>query len=82
MVNQAIQREFLLKNLNFVNDDDYIFFSDPDEIPNVSLFQNFKLEKKYGIFLQKALIINLTFLTNMKHLGMDREFVKKKISNQ
>ena len=53
-INQAIQREFLLKNLNFVNDDDYIFFSDPDEIPNVSLFQNFKLEKKYGIFLQKS----------------------------
>ena len=77
-INQAIQREFLLKNLNFVNDDDYIFFSYPDEIPNVSLFQNFKLEKNMEYFYKKVLIINLTFLTNMKHLGMDREFVKKK----
>ena len=52
--NQAIQREFLLKSLTFVNDDDYIFFSDPDEIPNTDIYINFKLEKKYGIFLQKS----------------------------
>ena len=52
--NQAIQREFLLNSLTFANDDDYIFFSDPDEIPNISLYNNFKLEKKYGIFLQRS----------------------------
>jgi len=51
--NQAIQREFLLKNLNFVDDDDYVFFSDPDEIPNTDLYINLKLEKKFGIFMQK-----------------------------
>ena len=33
--NQAIQREFLFSHLkSFVADEDYIFFSDPDEIPN------------------------------------------------
>ncbi len=53
--NQAIQREFLLNSLkSFVNDDDYIFFSDPDEIPNPKLLKNFELTKKYGIFLQKC----------------------------
>ncbi len=52
--NQAIQREFLLRSLTFVNNDDYIFFSDPDEIPNTDIYINFKLEKKYGIFLQKC----------------------------
>ena len=52
--NQEIQREFLLKNLTFVNDEDYVFFSDPDEIPNTDLYNNFNLEKKYGIFLQKS----------------------------
>ncbi len=51
--NQAIQREYILKNLNFVDDEDFIFFSDPDEIPNPDLLNDFKLEKKYGIFLQK-----------------------------
>ena len=50
---QAIQREFILKHLNFTNDEDLIFFSDPDEIPNPKLLENFTLKKKYGIFLQK-----------------------------
>ena len=50
--NQAIQREFLLNCTNFADKEDYIFFSDPDEIPNPNLLINFNLEKKYGIFLQ------------------------------
>ena len=50
---QAIQREYILKNLNFVDADDLVFFSDPDEIPNPKLLSNFKLKKKYGIFLQR-----------------------------
>ena len=51
--NQAIQRDYILKELNFAHDDDYIFFSDPDEIPNPESYKNFELKKKYGIFLQK-----------------------------
>jgi len=50
--NQAIQREFILENLDFANSEDYIFFSDPDEIPNPKILHNFNLNKKYGIFLQ------------------------------
>ena len=52
--NQAIQREFLLKSVDFANGDDYIFFSDPDEIPKPETLVNFKLNKKYGIFMQKC----------------------------
>ena len=52
--NQAIQREFILENLNFVDDEDFIFFSDPDEIPNPKNLNNFILKKKYGIFLQNC----------------------------
>ena len=52
--NQAIQREFLLKNLNFVKDEDYIFFSDPDEIPRPEILKNFNLREKYGIFMQQC----------------------------
>ena len=52
--NQAIQREYLLSKLSFVNDEDYIFFSDPDEIPNPDILYNFNLSKKYGIFMQKC----------------------------
>ena len=52
--NQAQQREYLLKNLDFADPDDYIFFSDADEIPNPNLLENFNFKKKYGIFLQKC----------------------------
>ena len=49
---QAYQREFMLKNLKDANQNDYIFFSDPDEIPRPEILINFELKKKYGIFLQ------------------------------
>ena len=52
--NQAIQREFLLNSINFADPEDYIFFSDPDEIPNPEILTNFTLIKKYGIFMQKC----------------------------
>ena len=52
--NQAIQREFLLKSLTFLDDEDYIFFSDPDEIPNPKILENIILNKIYGIFLQEC----------------------------
>ena len=52
--NQAIQREFLLKSVDFANPEDYIFFSDPDEIPRPEILVNFHLNKKYGIFMQKC----------------------------
>jgi beta-1,4-mannosyl-glycoprotein beta-1,4-N-acetylglucosaminyltransferase len=49
---QAYQRDYMLRNIKKVSKDDYIFFSDPDEIPNPKVLENFNLEKKYGIFLQ------------------------------
>ena len=52
--NQAIQREFLLANLSFANSDDYILFSDPDEIPDPKILKKLDLKKKYGILLQKC----------------------------
>ena len=51
--NQAIQRDHIIKKLNFAEDDDFIFFSDPDEILNPEVLKNFFLKKKYGIFLQR-----------------------------
>ncbi len=52
--NQAIQRDFILKELSQFDSNDYIFFSDPDEILNPEILDNFQLNKKYGIFLQKC----------------------------
>ena len=41
--NQAIQREYLLSYIDFAKEDDYIFFSDPDEIIKPELLDNFLL---------------------------------------
>ncbi len=51
--NQAIQREYILKSLSYIDSEDYIMFSDPDEIPNPKILKNLNLKKKYGIFFQK-----------------------------
>ncbi len=51
--NQAEQREHIFKALELAKDDDYIMFSDPDEIPNPNNLKQLNLQKKYGIFLQK-----------------------------
>ena len=50
---QAFQREFIFNGLNDAKPEDYIMFSDPDEIPRPEILINLKLNKKYGIFLQK-----------------------------
>jgi beta-1,4-mannosyl-glycoprotein beta-1,4-N-acetylglucosaminyltransferase len=52
--NQAIQREYLLSCTDLAEQEDYIFFSDPDEIPKPEILINFELKKKYGIFMQKC----------------------------
>ena len=44
--NQALQREFILEKLNYIDSEDCIMFSDPDEIPNPKILANLKLEKK------------------------------------
>ena len=51
--NQAIQREYIIENLKEIENDDFVMFSDPDEIPNPEILKNFQLKKKYGIFSQK-----------------------------
>ena len=59
--NQATQREYIFTALASANDDDYIMFSDSDEIPNPKILKNLKLKKhpgkikqhKESIFLQR-----------------------------
>lgn len=49
---QAYQRDYMLSKILNAKDEDYIMFSDPDEIPNPKKLKYFKLKKKYAIFLQ------------------------------
>ena len=56
---QAFQREFIFSGLNDAQPNDYIMFSDPDEIPRPEILINLKLNKKFGIFLQKMFCYKL-----------------------
>jgi beta-1,4-mannosyl-glycoprotein beta-1,4-N-acetylglucosaminyltransferase len=57
--NQRLQREKILEKLKNCKKNDYIMFSDPDEIPNPNVLKNFFLNKKYGIFLQKHFVYKI-----------------------
>ena len=50
--NQAEQREYIINGLYHADLNDYVMFSDPDEIPRPELLKNISIKKKYGIFLQ------------------------------
>lgn len=60
-LNQAYQRDFILSNLK-INRDDYLMFSDPDEIPSPTKLKNFSLSKKYAIFMQKHFMYRFNIL--------------------
>jgi beta-1,4-mannosyl-glycoprotein beta-1,4-N-acetylglucosaminyltransferase len=75
---QAFQRDFILKNLKSIDKEDYIMFSDPDEIPNPNLLKNFFLKKKYGIFLQKHFVYKINLLNQYENPWEGTRVVRKK----
>ena len=75
---QAYQRDFMLKNLTFAKEDDYIMFSDPDEIPNPNILKNISLQKKYGIFLQKSYVYKLNIFNQFETPWEGTRICKKK----
>ncbi len=77
--NQAIQREFLLSCTDFANPEDYIFFSDPDEIPKPEIFKDFRLNKKYGIFLQNCFNYKFNLFNKYESPWEGTRVAKKKI---
>jgi beta-1,4-mannosyl-glycoprotein beta-1,4-N-acetylglucosaminyltransferase len=62
-VNQAFQRDFILQNIN-AKSEDYLIFSDPDEIMRPEKLINFNLKKKYGIFLQKHFMYKFNIIAD------------------
>ena len=64
---QAYQREYIFKGLTNTDKDDYVMFSDPDEIPNPALLKNFNLQKKFAIFLQKHFVYKFNIVNNYEY---------------
>jgi beta-1,4-mannosyl-glycoprotein beta-1,4-N-acetylglucosaminyltransferase len=76
--NQAFQRDYMLENLSYLEENDYIFFSDPDEIINPNILEHFNLEKKYGIFMQKCFNYKLNLFNSYESPWEGTRVCKKK----
>jgi beta-1,4-mannosyl-glycoprotein beta-1,4-N-acetylglucosaminyltransferase len=76
--NQALQREFILQNLSHLQENDLIFFSDPDEIPNPKILRKINLKKKYGIFLQQTFNYKFNIYNNFESPWEGTRVCKKK----
>ena len=55
---QAFQREYIFTGIKDSDEEDYIMFSDSDEIPRPELLKNFILKKNMQFFNKSVLIIN------------------------
>ena len=71
---QAYQRDYMLSKILNAKNEDYIMFSDPDEIPNPNKLKDFKLKKNMQFFYKIIMFINLIYLMNMIRLGKELEY--------
>jgi len=76
--NQAWQREFIFEGIVNESAEDYIMFSDPDEIPNPKLLENFNLKNKYGIFFQKMFTYKINLFNKHETPWEGTRICKKK----
>ena len=75
---QKYQRDYMLGYLDDINEDDFIMFSDPDEIPNPNILREFVLKKKYGIFMQKHFVYNFKLIDQYQNPWAGTRICKKK----
>ena len=76
---ESYQRERIIDGLYDATDEDYILFSDSDEIPNP---KNLKiLIKKYAILLQKMYVYKINIFNKYETPWEGTESVKKILKN-
>ena len=75
---ESFQREKLSLGIKNANEDDFIMFSDSDEIPNPKKLFNFKLNKKFGIFMQNFYVYKLNIFNQHESPWEGTRICKKK----
>lgn len=75
---ESFQREKIFDGLNDALDDDYIIYSDSDEIPNPKILENFNLKEKYGIFMQNFFVYKLNIFNHYETPWEGSRICKKK----
>ena len=56
--NQAKQREYIFNGIKYAKSDDFIMFSDPDEIPNPEILNKLILKKNMEYLCKIVFVIN------------------------
>lgn len=75
---ESFQREKLFKGIEDALDEDFILFSDSDEIPNPQRLKNLYLDKKYAIFMQKVYVYKLNIYNKHETPWEGSRICKKK----
>ena len=75
---EAFQREKIFDAIKDALNEDYIMYSDSDEIPNPLKINNLKLKKKYGIFLQNFFVYKLNIFNKYESPWQGTRICKKK----
>ena len=75
---ESYQREKIFQGLYDAFDDDFIMYSDSDEIPNPEAIKSMNLKKKYGIFLQKFFVYKINIFNQYETPWEGTRICKKK----
>ncbi len=75
---ESYQREKIINGLYDAKDEDFILYSDSDEIPNPNLLKNITLHKKYGVFMQKFFVYKINIFNKYESPWEGSRICKKK----
>ena len=75
---EEYQREKIFEALNDAHDEDYIMYSDSDEIPNPRKLNDLKLENKFAIFLQDFYVYKINIFNSHETPWEGTRLCKKK----
>ena len=75
---ESYQREKIFNAITDAEMDDYILFSDSDEIPNPKKLENLSISNKYAIFLQKFYVYKINIFNKFETPWEGTRACKKK----
>jgi beta-1,4-mannosyl-glycoprotein beta-1,4-N-acetylglucosaminyltransferase len=75
---EEFQREKIFEGIKDARADDYIMYSDSDEIPNPEILKRIKLNKKYGIFMMNMYVYKINLFNQYESPWEGTRICKKK----
>ena len=75
---EKFQREKIFNGIKDASNEDYIIYSDSDEIPNPNLLKDFSMNQKFGIFMQKFFVYKINIFNHHETPWEGSRICKKK----